>query len=61
MRTAQPMDEGNGPALDLLTHLEEAFGWGEAQAMHALSAYVWSTEAGRVLYRELDAVAVAAA
>jgi len=55
MNTPQPTNDANGPAPDFLIHLEECFGWTEGQAFHALSAYIFSTEAGRALRSELDA------
>jgi len=44
------------PAPDFLTHLEQTFGWSEAQAIDALGAYILSSKAGRALRRELDAI-----
>ena len=38
---------------DFLTHLEQAFGWSEEQALAALGGFVMSSEAGRALDREL--------
>jgi hypothetical protein len=55
--TAKPQQTEaiDGPAPDLLLHLELAFGWCEQQACEALGAYLMSTTAGRALRRELDA------
>lgn len=44
------------PAPDFLTHLEQAFGWSEAQAIDALGAFILSSKAGRALRREPDPV-----
>ncbi|HEX2672212.1 MAG TPA: hypothetical protein VHM25_15135 [Polyangiaceae bacterium] len=44
------------PAPDFLKHLEQTFGWSEAQALDALGAYILSSKAGRALRRQLDAV-----
>lgn len=54
--TAKPQrtDTSNGPAPDLLEHLELAFGWCERQACDALGAYLMSTAAGQALRLELD-------
>jgi hypothetical protein len=41
-------------APDFLTHLRQAFGWSEEQAIDALGSYITSTEAGRALRRALD-------
>jgi hypothetical protein len=40
-------------APDLLTHLEQVFGWSRVQAEDELRAYIMSTEAGQALRREL--------
>ena len=55
--TAKPQqtDTINGPAPDLLVHLELAFGWCEQQACDALGTYLMNTTAGRALRGELDA------
>lgn len=53
MAKSQP-DRTDGPAPDLLAHLEQALGWTECQALDALGAYLLSTDAGRRLRSELD-------
>jgi hypothetical protein len=55
MAESQQADGTNAPGPNLLTHLEQAFGWSEVQALDALGAYLLSTEAGRALRRELSA------
>lgn len=53
MVKSQP-NRADGPAPDLLAHLEQALGWSEKQALDALGAYLLSTEAGRRLRSEPD-------
>ena len=53
MAKSQQTHGSSAPAPDLLAHLEQAFGWSEAQALDALGAYLMSTEAGRALRPEL--------
>lgn len=57
MDKPQISDGSTDPAPDFLTHLGQAFGWSEEQAIEALGAYILSTEAGRALRRELDLAA----
>jgi hypothetical protein len=54
MAKSQQTDGTSEPAPDFLTHLEQAFGWSETQAIEALGAYILSTEAGRRLRREVE-------
>ena len=56
MAKPQIFDPIQDPAPDFLTHLEQAFGWSEAQAVDALGAYILSSKAGRALRRELGAI-----
>ena len=53
MAKPQKTNGTSTPVPDLLAQLEQTFGWGEAQAVDALGAYMMSTEAGRALRREL--------
>jgi hypothetical protein len=46
-------DETSAPSADLLTHLAQAFGWTEAQAIAALGTYMMSSDAGKALSQEL--------
>jgi|GEM_PF-2625608 len=44
------------PAPNFLAHLQQTFGWSEAQAIDALGAYILSSKAGRALRRQLEGV-----
>lgn len=42
------------PAPDFLGHLQQVFGWNEAQAIEALGSYILSTRSGRSLRPEQE-------
>jgi len=44
------------PAPDFLTHLQQAFGWNEAQALAALAGYISMRTAGRARSAEPAAI-----
>ena len=56
MAKPQTSDAIQEPAPNFLAHLQQTFGWSEAQAIDALGAHILSSKAGRALRREFEAV-----